>query len=170
MVSLQRNKLNQAFLQGILMVCLVIGVISGPYFSPYGKLTMLDIGQGDAFILELPHRKGVFFIDAGARFDFNTGEANESVYMRIIKPYLDKEGITVIDGIFISHEDVDHMGSVDFMVENMHVKKIIISHFYQLGQKQRDLWNRHGTRIYHISQSRRLELAGQAFAVVSPHN
>lgn len=167
LICLQNGKQKLAFLYGTLSVCLIMAVVSSPYLSPYGKLTMLDMGQGDAFILELPHRKGVFFLDAGARLDFDTGSATDNVYEQIIKPYLKKEGITKIDGIFISHEDVDHMGSVDFMVKDLQIKNIIISPFYP-SQQQQMFWKKQGITIHRVTQGNQINISGQSFAVVSP--
>src|SRR5690625_7557110 len=115
MISMYRNEHVQAFKYGFTLTLFLTALLIRPLFSPYGSVTMLDIGQGDAFIIELPYRQGVIFMDAGATFSFSEMDFTDRVYEQIIKPYLYSKGIQSIDAIFISHEDMDHMGSVDFL-------------------------------------------------------
>src|SRR5690606_25111533 len=97
-------------------------------------------GQGDAFVIELPYRKGVIFIDAGAHFSFTDFTTSNKVYRRIIKPYLHSRGINKIDAIFLSHEDSDHVGSVPFIIEDMRVDLIVMSDLYQLDEEDKRLF------------------------------
>src|SRR5690625_6724754 len=108
---LQKGKLVASFQYGILLTGVLMSLILRPYRAPVGTVTMLDIGQGDAFVIELPYRRRVFFVDAGAGFSFTDFKSNNKVFKHVIKPYLYSRGITKIDAIFISHEDIDHMGS-----------------------------------------------------------
>src|SRR5690625_897262 len=153
MIMLQSERNNRAFTYGLLLVSLLVFIGIRPYLSPIGTITMLDIGQGDAFVVELPYRKGVMFIDAGSTVDFDHIEPNKRVYKQIIKPYLDSRGITELDAILLSHEHIDHVGSVSFMLEDMRVKEIVISNYYDIleqterseerrvGKESRNRWS-----------------------------
>src|SRR5699024_11959356 len=101
-----------------LLCSLIIVLAFRPYISPYGRVTMVDIVQGYDFIIEMPYRKVVYFYDAGARFLYETMEASDNVYRQVIQPYLKGQGIQEIDAIFISHEHLDHDGSVSFIQED----------------------------------------------------
>src|SRR5690625_7371287 len=101
---------------------------------------MLDIGQGDAFVIELPYRKGVFLVDAGATATFDGEAISEKVYKQIIKPYLFGRGIQKIDTIFVSHEHVDHFGSVEFIVDDIEVGEIVISSYYEIEKEWETKW------------------------------
>src|SRR5699024_12292301 len=68
MISLSRGHLLQAFKYGLTLTLFITIILLRPYFSPLGSVTMLDIGQGDSFIIELPYRIGVILIYAGAPF------------------------------------------------------------------------------------------------------
>src|SRR5699024_218379 len=127
MCHLQKGKLATSFKYGMLLTGVLMSLILRPYVSPVGTVTMLDIGQGDTFVIELPYRRGVFLMDAGSGFSFTDFKTNNKVFKHVIKPYLYSRGITKIDAIFISHEDIDHMGSVEFLVEEMKVDQIMIS-------------------------------------------
>ena len=70
------------------------------------RVTHLNVGQGDAAVVELPHSK-VLVIDAGgtALGDFDTGES-------IVGPFLRSRKILKIDYLFLSHPRVDHYGGM----------------------------------------------------------
>lgn len=164
----QRGKLVKAFKYGVLLSLLLSCLVLRPYFSSVGTVTMLDIGQGDAFVIELPYRRGVFFIDAGAGFSFTDFEPTNKVYKTVIKPYLYSRGITEIDAVFISHEHVDHMGSVEFMVEDINVNQIIISNYYELHVNQEHSWEKYGAEIIRIDAGESFVIADQLFHVLGP--
>src|SRR5699024_2000010 len=121
-----------------------------------------------AFILELPERKGVFFFDAGAQFSFKDFEATDHVYQHILKPYLHFKWIRDIDAIFISHEELDHSGSVGDLVKKMKVKTIVISNYYELLDTILRQWEKHGVTIERVKQQDEIAINGQVFTIVSP--
>src|SRR5699024_5709769 len=117
MKFLEKGDKKKALTYGIATCCVLIVLLLRPYLSPVGKVTMLDIGQGDAYVIDLTYRKGVFIIDAGARFSFEDFTPTDTVYKQVIRPYLLRECIHQVDAIFISHADLDHNGSVPFIVD-----------------------------------------------------
>jgi competence protein ComEC len=70
------------------------------------RITHLNVGQGDAAVVELPRSK-VLVIDAGgaALGDFDTGES-------IVGPFLRSRKILKVDYLFVSHPRVDHYGGM----------------------------------------------------------
>jgi len=82
------------------------------------SVIMIDVGQGDAFLLKLPNGK-TMLIDAGSsQFNFDNGE-------RVIIPLLDYLGIEKIDYGIISHMDTDHFAGSVSLVNKNRIKKII---------------------------------------------
>jgi len=75
------------------------------------RVTYLNVGQGDAAVVELPGGK-VLLIDAGgaATGDFDTGEA-------IVAPFLRSRKIVKVDYLFVSHARVDHYGGMRSLVK-----------------------------------------------------
>ena len=67
------------------------------------KLTVLDVGQGLASVVQTRHHTLVF--DSGARFGDRL-DAGSSV----VVPYLRANGIRQLDMLVISHGDADHIG------------------------------------------------------------
>lgn len=80
-------------------------------------LTLLDVGQGLAAVIETPNR--VLVYDAGAAFPggFNAGEA-------IVAPYLVHRGYRRVDRLVISHSDNDHSGGGEAVFSWLDVLRI----------------------------------------------
>lgn len=75
------------------------------------RVTHLNVGQGDAAVVELPGGK-VLVIDAGgaATGDFDTGEA-------IVAPFLRSRKIVKVDYLLVTHARVDHYGGMGALVK-----------------------------------------------------
>src|SRR5699024_5781631 len=168
MISVMRYTLKNVFKYGVLLTIIITIVVLRPYFSPYGSVTMFDVGQGDAIIIEYPYRKSVVMIDAGATFSFYEQRVSDKVFKQILKPYLESKGIRKIDAIFISHEDLDHMGSVDFLVSEFDVSEIVISHFYELPKEIERQWKADGTNVKRVKQNENIIIEDNIFHVLSP--
>lgn len=67
------------------------------------RLTVLDVGQGLSSVIETRHHALLF--DAGPVFSPGSDSGN-----RIIVPFLVGSGISRLDGVILSHEDMDHIG------------------------------------------------------------
>lgn len=168
MIYLEKRKKLKSFQYGMMLTLLLVFMAARPYLSPVGTVTMLDIGQGDAYVIELPYRKGVFFIDAGASFTFPNLDPTDKVYKQIIKPYLYGQGIQKIDAIFISHDDLDHIGSVKYMIEELQVDELIISQYHSVDELYGLEWKNAGVLVNRISFNDTIVLKDQAFHVLSP--
>lgn len=168
MDAIQREKAWRAMKFGGLTVVLITFVALEPYLSPYGTITMLDIGQGDSFVVELPYRKAVFFIDAGAKMSWEVQEPTDSNFKQVIKPYLYSNGIAKIDAIFLTHEDIDHVGSVPFMVDGLHVDRIFLSKFYQLPADTRHKWEKKGISVQRLAAGSEMDFHDYTIRILSP--
>ncbi len=80
--------------------------------------TFLDVGQGDACVLELPHGR-VMVVDGGGSFDpkFDPGQ-------QVIAPFLWRRGIRRIDLIVLSHPHPDHANGLATLVDNFEVGEV----------------------------------------------
>ena len=75
------------------------------------RITCLDVGQGDGMVLEMPGG-GAFLMDCGSSSQKNTGQYQ-------LLPYLKSRGITYLEGVLISHTDVDHISGIQELLELM---------------------------------------------------
>lgn len=90
------------------------------------KLTMIDIGQGDAFLIQdLKNNKNVL-IDTGGKY--YQKEPRVRLSDKTVLPYLKEQGIRQIDLMVLSHIDIDHMGEYSHIMEKIEVKHLLINH------------------------------------------
>lgn len=86
---------------------------------PQNKLgiIMIDVGQGDAFLVKFPNGKTAL-IDAGdANAYFDNGE-------KVILPLLERLGVSKIDYGFISHLDSDHSGGFVSLIKHNKIGEV----------------------------------------------
>lgn len=129
-ISLERGVKSFKALSFVLVPALLIQL--GPYLERDLRVTFLDVGQGDAIVIELPHRRGVYLVDTGGVVrwgddNWRTPEREFEVGRKIVVPYLKGRGITTVDKMIISHADSDHMEAADEIMEELKVKEIHIS-------------------------------------------
>ena len=80
------------------------------------EMTVIDIGQGDCIFLQFPDGQ-TMVMDAGSEF----GSTN--TYDQLAA-HLDLRGIEVLDYVFITHSDYDHIRYMQDILEEYEVKNI----------------------------------------------
>lgn len=137
-----------AWISCISALFIVIEIQRMAHFS--SRLTMLDVGQGDSFVVQSSFQQCNVVIDTGGKISFE-GES-QSIFGNTLKPYLLGEGIRQIDYLILSHADYDHIGEVIPLMNDFKVKEIIINSRYpnELMQEIIDLANQKGVRIREI--------------------
>ena len=82
------------------------------------KYTVLDVGQGYASVLQTKNYLMVY--DTGTRISdsFDVGKL-------VVAPFLRSQGISKINTLLISHEDIDHRGGAQYLLDNFKVDEII---------------------------------------------
>ncbi|TCS94791.1 DNA internalization-related competence protein ComEC/Rec2 [Hazenella coriacea] len=93
------------------------------------RITFLDVGQGDAIIIETKDGK-VIMIDGGgsvsyAKEKWQQRTSSYDVGKRVLVPYLSYRGIRQIDQLILTHGDADHIGGLLAVVERFPVKQVI---------------------------------------------
>lgn len=88
--------------------------------EPKMKIVFFDVGQGDAALITTPSGKNVL-IDAGSKTDAIDNAK------RHIAPYLERNRISDIDLLILTHLHYDHSGGAGYLLENFNVKKIILN-------------------------------------------
>lgn len=99
---------------------------AAPYLRPYAEVMMLDVGQGDCFLITLPFHQGNILIDAA-------GSDYRDLGSDIILPILKAQGIQRLDLVILTHADQDHSGSLSQLKEHVDIERIIES-------PQEDIW------------------------------
>jgi competence protein ComEC len=81
------------------------------------RVTILDVGQGSAALIELPG--GYNLLADGGGFSDN---AAFDVGERIVAPYLWQRKIRTVDSIVLSHPNSDHLNGLTYIAEHFNVK------------------------------------------------
>lgn len=89
-----------------------------PNLNPVEMVYFIDVGQGDCSALKIKNSKSVVLIDTG-------GNKNYDVARKKIIPFLKKEGIKEIEKIIISHDDYDHNGAKQGLIDDFKVGEVI---------------------------------------------
>ena len=127
-------------------------------YSPSGQIfvTMLNVGQGDSFLIETPSQN--VLIDAG---DFK--ERNK------LLAELRKAGVSRFEKIILTHAHADHIGGLQIVLDNFAVDKIYDNGFVSSStfyKKYRDAPTTFGVLRDGVS----LDLGGATFNVLHPVN
>jgi len=83
------------------------------------RVTILDVGDGTASLLELPRGK-IMLIDGGGFSDNSVFDVGKS----IVSPFLLRKKILTVDEIILSHPDSDHINGLIFIAEHFHVRRL----------------------------------------------
>ncbi|MDR0853795.1 MAG: DNA internalization-related competence protein ComEC/Rec2 [Clostridiales Family XIII bacterium] len=79
-------------------------------------LTFVDVGQGDCLHIKTADGKN-YLLDGGGSADYNIGK-------KTLLPYLLKNGVRRLDGVFVSHLHMDHFKGVTELAEKMDIGAI----------------------------------------------
>jgi len=82
------------------------------------RTTFIDVGQGSAVLIELPHG-GSMLVDGGGFYGnvFDVGE-------RIIAPFLWRKKIATVETLVLSHPNADHLNGLLFIARHFNVEEI----------------------------------------------
>ncbi len=84
---------------------MVVGILFLPRRPSMMTVTMVDVGQGDCFFIQLPSGENIL-ADGGSSDIKNAGK------YRLI-PFLKARGVRRLDAVFLSHMDMDHINAVE---------------------------------------------------------
>lgn len=86
--------------------------------KPLLRVTVLDVGQGDAIVIEFPNGKAAL-IDAGPRIgEYDAGKRN-------VAPFLNRAGISQLDALVVSHAHSDHIGGIPYLLDQFEVQSFV---------------------------------------------
>ncbi|OHC71230.1 MAG: DNA internalization-related competence protein ComEC/Rec2 [Rhodocyclales bacterium GWA2_65_20] len=94
-----------------LVACLPLLLVAPPRPPPGAAVvTVLDVGQGLALLVQTAAHDLLY--DTGPMFSADANSGN-----RIIVPYLRALGVTHLDGLVVTHADIDHAGGAESVLE-----------------------------------------------------
>lgn len=106
--SLAARAVAAASLAMVLGLLISPPVISSPSET---RVTFLDVGQGNATLLEFPGGRNIL-VDGGS-----SGSDNYDVGAEVILPYLQYSGIRELEGLVITHDHGDHLNGLATIID-----------------------------------------------------
>ncbi len=112
-------------IRNVMVSCLLCIIVIGLWPADTGassaqlRCTVLAVGHGNAVVLETADGR-IFLVDAGA---MNRGSRTAD----IVCHYLWSRGYRRIDGIFVSHADLDHYNAVSEILTRVPVQELLTS-------------------------------------------
>ncbi|WP_404443829.1 DNA internalization-related competence protein ComEC/Rec2 [Sutcliffiella horikoshii] len=139
--KLETNKVSAGVIG--LLICMVFHW-NIHYFNPYGKIVVLDIGQGDAIYISLPFNKGKYLIDTGGMFSFPEEEWRKRKKefhngSDVLVPFLKAEGVRRLDKLILTHGDFDHIGNVESLWGQVGIKEILVPQGFGVSEVEQDI-------------------------------
>ena len=133
-------------------------------------LTMLDVGQGDCFVIE---EKSGFtaIIDGGSSSVSEVGRYR-------IDPFLRSHGISTVDFVFLSHADTDHTNGILELLENqksnrIKIRYLVLTDLEKENEKFDDIMlacKNAGTRVLYFSHGNHIEIHQLKLTCIHPGN
>ncbi len=118
----------------------------------------IDVGQGDAALIRTAEYD--VLIDAGPGSDEDA-----------LKAYLDKQGVDDIEYAVFTHNDEDHIGGADVVLENYNVKRVIRPDYEattKTYEKMMDLIDAEGAEKITAEPGYKFQVGEVKFTILAP--
>ena len=89
------------------------------------RVTFLDVGQGDATVIELPDQ--TILVDGGVAYE------RWDIGRMVVAPYLWDQGIRRVDHVIATHPQLDHVGGLPWII-----KRFEVGHYWSNGVSRRN--------------------------------
>lgn len=109
-------------------ILIVIVLLLSKLIIPQTIVNFIDVGQGDAAIIRSSGK--VVMVDVAGNYLNMESSANRLV------DYLNKNGIYGIDALFISHDDVDHSGNLQYLLDKLQIGEIYSNNLEDSNSKK----------------------------------
>lgn len=124
---------------GVFLLMYLIILFGVPYLDPTVKLTMIDVGQGDAMLFQLGHQQGNWLIDTGGKRLWEPVEVSNIDHSYAewnLIPALKALGVNQLDGVIITHPDIDHIGNLQALSQAINIQELWVSNY----TLESDIW------------------------------
>lgn len=113
----------------ILVAVVILSVVHvSLFYFDRTQVTFIDVGQGDAIYIKTASNK-VFLVDGG-------GSATYDVGQNIVIPFLLSRHAKKIDGLFSTHNDIDHIGGLVEVARHLTVKNAYLPYYYRQSESE----------------------------------
>lgn len=173
--KLEKDRFNR-FQNSLLIVIPLVGIAVIQNWSPYGEVTFIDVGQGDAILIKLPFNKGTYLIDTGGKppvsgDTWQQKRSNFEVGKDVIVPYLKSKGISTLDKLILTHGDMDHVGGASAVIEELTITEILLPKVKAQSDIEHEIIrkaNQKGIPIHYVYEGKQWGDGESLFKVLAP--
>ncbi|MEW9667331.1 DNA internalization-related competence protein ComEC/Rec2 [Ammoniphilus sp. 3BR4] len=133
----------------LLWICSMTGLVAFLLFLPLQgnkvKITFLDVGQGDAIVVQLPKNK-VYLIDGGGVLNYDREESwrvrkrEFDPGKNVIIPFLKAQGINEVHTLAITHGDLDHIGGLASVAAEIPIRRVLVNGALPASEEETSLY------------------------------
>ncbi|CAJ0797671.1 hypothetical protein LMG7141_03415 [Ralstonia condita] len=142
----------------LLLMPMVLARVPAPLPGEF-RVVAFDIGQGAATLVETANHRLLF--DTGPRYGDHADAA-----ARAITPYFRAHGVEALDALIVSHEDTDHAGGTETVIEAVPVRTMLAS--LPEGHALYAVAGAHGIRLTRCQAGQAWSWDGVTFMVLHP--
>lgn len=106
-------------------------------------ITYLDVGQGDACVIETPKGKTIIIDSGGRKINYKTREIKSNEGTRTVLPYLNSKGLSFVDFLILTHNDMDHAGGAFSILEKKEIGSLVTNGRRSLYLDNLNNWQDH---------------------------
>lgn len=149
------------------IIC-AVGIGIAVYDMQFMNVNFINVGQGDAALIQIPYGKTVV-VDGGGSSAVSSTDVGEKIFV----PYLRRKGINKIDYAILSHYDKDHAQGIAAAVRMMEVDNLILPYRATAVDKPykqiiEELAYEHGVNVMYFKRGDSFDINGAHFDVLSP--
>ena len=124
---LEAVRIRHAKITGLVLLAMTT-ISMVPLQEPISNCVyVVNVGQGDSIIIK--NRTHTVMIDTGGQKSFDMAS-------EVLIPFMNKKKITHLDALILTHDDFDHSGAKDSLVNNFKVSQVLTEKYqfpYQVG-------------------------------------
>jgi competence protein ComEC len=156
---------------------IIVVQILSPIISEEGEITVIDVGQGDSILIQLPHNSGNFLIDTGGTISFKTDAWKQKnkkfeVGKDVVVPFLKAKGIRKLDLLILTHGDQDHIGGGMAVLNHLKVEQILLPYIATeqgpLESKLSKFAKSKGVKVSYVYEGLVWRIGTNQFSILGP--
>ncbi len=135
------KKIIVVMLAAVIAASAGFGKMCGNGFGT-ADVTFVDVGQGDCIHFR-SEDGGNYFTDGGGSINYNVGK-------KVLKPYLLKNGVRKLDGVFLTHLHTDHYKGIAELCREGMVRRLYLYEGNRINEEEilKDTGLEHDNLIY----------------------
>ncbi len=118
LLSVRKKPVGVFFATAVLSLCLALGLSWAEPWTDNFRMTMLDVGQGQAILFQSDGK--TFLVDCGGDHDEDAADVTAETLL--------SQGISRLDGIIVTHYDRDHAGGIPLLLTRIDTSLILMPH------------------------------------------